>query len=221
MSNARSLSPNLFERALAWTVEQCGEAEMLAARRAFEAATGAIVDGAWDYEPRISHFWEQHLCTGPKAPVARFADTHPDLTPSEREELAGWLRSHRSLFAFEGLEGETGVVRDCVLGGRYRFVPGERDQKLTPADRFDARLVAVGDALLLSPGRVYHPAEARAALDALLERVERESLSHLDLLDALLLMRARFLEFASVRAEHVYQERALSPVRLPLRGEAK
>ena len=221
MSNARSLSSSLFDRALAWTVAQSGEAEMLAARRAFEAAAGAIVDGAWDYEQRISHFWEQHLCSGPDAPIARFAEGHPELTPDEVRELAGWLRSHLSLFAFEGFDGPSGVVRDCVLGGRYRFVPGERDQKLTPADRFDARLLPIGDALLLSPGRVYHPPEARAALDALLDRVERDSLPHLQLLDALLLMRTRFLEFASVRAEHVYQERALSPVRLPVRAEAK
>jgi hypothetical protein len=31
-------------------------------------------------------------------------------------------------------------------------------------------------------------------------------------------MRSRYQTFASVRAEHVYQARALAPVRLPLRS---
>jgi hypothetical protein len=211
----------LFEQVLAWAVEQRGEESMREARRSFEAATGPILEGARDYEQRIGHFWEQQLCTGESCPVAAYAAGHAELGANERRQLAGWLRSHRSLFEFEEHTASGAVVRDRVLGGRYLFRPGEHDQKLASGDCFDARLVPIGDVLWLSPFRVYHPPEARPALGALLERVDRTALAHGELLDALLLMRSRYLQFESVRVEHVYHERALSPVRLRLRPAPK
>lgn len=211
----------LFERVLAWAVEQRGAERMLEARRSFEVATGPILEGARDYEQRMGHFWEQQLCAGEPCAMADYAAMHPELGVDERRELAGWQRSHRSLFEFEERTLSGDIVRDCVLGGRFLFRPGEHDQKLASGDCFDGRLVAIEDVLWLSPGRVYHPPEARTALRTLLERVDRAALAHEELLDALLLMRSRYLQFESVRVEHVYQERALSPVRLRLRDGPK
>ena len=216
MPHASKLPDPLFEQVLAWTVEAHGEARLRAARLAFENATGAMVEGASDYEARISHFWEQHLCSGDPGPMAAFAAAHPELSASERRALAGWLRSHRSLFTFEGLrgeQGERGVLHDRVLGGHFEFHTRPEERSLRPGDSFDARLVALDDALWLSPGRVYHPPEAHAALDALLARIDRNALAHGALLDALLLMRSRFLQFASIRAEHVYHERSLALIK--------
>lgn len=220
MPQVPKLPDPLFERVLAWTVHAQGEDSLRAARRAFESATGAMVEGAPDYEARISHFWEQHLCSGEPAPVSAFAAAHPALSGGERRILSGWLRSHRSLFTFEALRGEQGeraVLHDRVLGGHFEFHTRPEERSLRPGDSFDARLVAIDDALWLSPGRVYHPPEAHAALGALLERLDRRTLPHAALLDALLLMRSRFLQFASIRAEHVYHERSLALVQ-PRRG---
>ena len=211
----------LFERVVAWTVEKRGAQRMLEARQIFEVATGPILEGARDYEQRMGHFWEQQLCAGEWCAMAEYAAMHPVLAEHERRELAGWLRSHRSLFEFEERTPSGDIVRDCVLGGRYLFRPGEHDQKLASGDCFDGRLVPVENVVWLSPGRVYHPPEARPALTALLARVDRTALPHEELLDALLLMRTRYLQFESVRVEHVYQERALSPVRLRLRDGPK
>jgi hypothetical protein len=210
------LNGTLFERVLAWSVEQQGSASTFEARRTFEAATGPIVEGARDYEQRITHFWEQQLCGG-EAQFARFAAAHSELPEAERRELAGWLRSHRSLFEFEGVRDDCGILQDRVLGSVYSVSIGDHDRKLGVGDRFDARLIPIGDQLFLSPGRVFHPVEAHAALDALLARIDFAALPHEQLLDALLLMRSRYLQFESVRPEHVYQERALSPVRLQMR----
>ncbi|MDB4986780.1 MAG: hypothetical protein JWN04_1958 [Myxococcaceae bacterium] len=212
------LNESLVERALLWLAKECGEAPAQRARQAFEEATGAIEEGAPDYEARIAHFLEQYLCDGTPAPIASFAQAATDLAAPDRRELAGWLRSHRSLFACEGIDGQLGVVRDCILGGRFEFTPSERDRQLAPGEHFDGRLVALGEQLWLSPGRVYHPHEAHEALKALLAQLDIDLLPRSALLNGLLAMRSRFLKFESVRAEHVYQARALAPVHLPMRS---
>lgn len=211
------LDPALVERALAWAQSARGSAAITHARRCFEQATGPIDEHARDYEQRITHFLEQYLCDVDARVLLGFAaDTH-DLDSDARRELAGWLRSHRSVFSFTGFDAQGGRVRDGLFGGAYHFWPSESDLRLTPGDRFDARLVPVGELLYLSPGRVYHPREVHAALDALLPKLDLDSLPHAAVLDGLLLMRSRFLSFASVRPEHVYHARALAPVQLPLR----
>lgn len=217
MVNHDALNISLFERALSWLAAESRPEAMLEARRVFETGTGAIVDGAPDFEQRIAHFLEQQLCEGDPPPIARFALAHPELSEVERRELAGWLRSHRSLFVVLSHDGEDALLRDCLLGGTYLVRTPTHERGLTPGDRCDARIVALGSLLVLSPGRVYHPREAHSALDRLLAQLDFDAQSHTALLNALLLMRSRFLQFESVRAEHVYQAEALAPVRLRLR----
>jgi hypothetical protein len=121
-----------------------------------------------------------------------------------QRQLAGWLRSHRSLFEFEGFQAEGAMLRDLLLKGRYRFLPAPRDRELSVGDRFDARLIAGEEGLWLSPGRVYHPRATFDALEKLLADPGLPALSHAQLLDGLLRMRSRFLRFASIRPEHVF-----------------
>src|SRR3954471_9701922 len=99
------LSDALFERALHWTASAHGEAQLLEIRRSFEDRTGPIQESTRDYESRIAHFFEWYMCsTGyGQLPVASFAAAHPELPANEREELAGWLRSHRSLWVIENI----------------------------------------------------------------------------------------------------------------------
>lgn len=218
MPTGLMLDDALFERALVWLVRQRGEAHVAGARHAFEQATGAIHEGASDYEQRISHFLERMLCDGTPPPIAQFAEAAPELDDDARRQLAGWAHSHRALLLFEGFYAEGGRVRDCLLDGVFHVWPSEHDRKLQPGECFDGRIVPVGGLLLLSPGRVYHPREAHGALHALLARLDRSSLPIAALLDALLSMRSRFLEFESIRAEHIYQAGALAPARLPMRA---
>jgi len=211
------LNQALLEQVLTWLQAARGDTHLAQARRAFEAETGAIAEGSFDYEQRIAHFLEQHLCDEEGPPLARYAEA-TELPFDTRRELAGWLRSHRSLFSFAGFHNEGGVVRDCVFGGVFRFWPSALDRQLAKGDRFDARLVPMGELLFLSPGRVYHPRAVHNALDALLPQLDLDAQPKTALLNGLLSMRSRFLSFESVRAEHVYQARALSPVKLPLRS---
>ncbi|MET0343509.1 MAG: hypothetical protein ABW252_21030 [Polyangiales bacterium] len=210
------LNQPLIERAIAWAEAEQRVSDLATARRRFESATGPIDEHARDYEARITHFLEHFFCEEGAHALVAFAHA-AELTIDARRELAGWLRSHRSVFAFTGFDGALGHLRDCVFGGDFRFFPSESDRRLTVGDRFDSRLVPVGELLYLAAGRVYHPRETHDALDTLLPQLDLDSLPATELLDGLLLMRSRYLSFASVRAEHVYQARALAPVRLPLR----
>lgn len=208
------LDDALLERALRWLAAHAGEQALLSARKSFEDATGAIREGAPDYESRMAHFCEQYLCEdGPEtiAPIARFAAEEPDLRIEERAELGGWLRSHRSLFLFEGQEQavETGRIRDLLLGGRFRFRMRSNDRQLSPGDHFDGRVVPVGGQLFLGPGRVFHPSEAHPAITALLRGSPAQPSTPRLVLNGLLRMRARYYHFESIRAEHVYRLDAL------------
>ncbi|MFT3922569.1 MAG: hypothetical protein QM778_08550 [Myxococcales bacterium] len=208
------LNDSLLERALRWLLGHIGEAQVLSARRQFEEATGPILEGAPDYESRIAHFFEQYLCgaaQGERAPLGRFAEQAPELSQEDRTQLAGWLRSHRSLFAFEGWEPESrlGRVRDLWLGGTYRVCGRPEDRQLAQGDRFDGRLIAVSGSLWLSPGRVFHPRAAHGAIDELLQGIGEGRSDTAGFLNGLLRMRARYYQFESIRAEHVYRLDAL------------
>lgn len=200
------LNEALFERAIQWVAERAGEAQVLAARQAFELSTGAMDAGDADHESRMLHFFEWWLCTpraGAATWVAEFAAAHA-LSEAELRQLAGWQRSHRSLFEFIGFEPDGGVLRDQLLGGRFRFWPSIRDRELTLGDRFDARLIPGDGCLWLSPGRVYHLRKSFEAMDRLLREPECQRLSLTERLDGLLRMRSRLVRFASIRPEHVF-----------------
>lgn len=200
------LDEALFERAIQWVAAQVGEQSVRAARQAFEERTGSIEEADADYESRMSQFFEHWLCARDTPPswLERFA-TAVALEEAELRQLAGWLRSYRGLFEFVAFEPGAGLVRDLVLGGRYRFAPGQHDRELTPGDRFDGRLVPCARRLRLSPGRAYQPRAAHAALDGLLGQPALRALPLPNVLDGLLRMRNRFLRFASIRPEHVYR----------------
>lgn len=201
------LDEALFERAIQWVAERVGPQQVLAARQRFEELTGAIAESDPDHESRMLHMFECWLCDTPRdgdSLLAQYAAS-TQLAEPEQRQLAGWQRSHRSLFEFEGFDAQGGLLRDLVLHGRFRFWPGARDRELKVGDRFDARLVAGEACLWLAPGRVYHARATFPALDKLLEEPALREFGQRALLDGLLRMRSRFVRFASIRPEHVFR----------------
>jgi hypothetical protein len=200
------LDEALFERAIQWVAAQVGEESVRAARQAFEQRTGSIEEADADFESRMAQFFEHWLCErdAQASWLERFCSTAA-LQDAELRQLAGWQRSHRGMFEFVGFDPKGGLLRDLVLGGRYRFWPGPHDRELTPGDRFDGRLIADEQKLWLSPGRAYQPRAAHLALDGLLAEPRLRELPLESVLDGLLRMRNRFLRFASIRPEHVYR----------------
>jgi hypothetical protein len=200
------LDEALFERAIQWVAAQVGEQSVRSARQAFEQSTGSIEEADADFESRMAQFFEHWLCERGEPPswLERFSQVGA-LDDAELRQLAGWQRSYRGLFEFVGFESDGGLLRDLLLGGRYRFWPGPHDRELTPGDRFDGRLVAHEQKLWLSPGRAYQPRAVHAALDGLLVQPALRERPLESVLDGLLRMRNRFLRFASIRPEHVYR----------------
>lgn len=205
------LDEALLESVVHWAAARVGEAAVLAARKAFELRTGPIEQGDPDFESRMAHFFEHWLCDGEGGPslIEHYA-SEGTLAGQALRQLAGWQRSHRALLEFEDFRDGLGVVRDLLLGGRYRFWPGPHDRELAPGDRFDGRIVAGAGRLWLSPGRVYHPRAAFAALDKLLQEPAARALPPRALLDGLLRMRSRLTRFESIRPEHVYSADGLT-----------
>jgi hypothetical protein len=206
------LNPSLFERIIAWAAA-ADAAGLASARAAFEAITSPIDPQAADYEGRISHFFEAYVSCpnmNGRPPIAGFAESAGPFSAEERRQLEGFLSSHRTLIDVIEIDGEEGRVHDRLLDGRYRVRLSEADRKLYVGDKFDGRLVPLGEQIVLSPGRVYHPREAHASLDRLLTEASNAVRKDPATLDALLRMRARFLSFESIRAEHVYRFDALA-----------
>jgi hypothetical protein len=207
----QKLDEALFEHVVQWAAAHTGEASVLASRHAFELTTGPIEQGDPDFESRMGHFFEHWLCEGAPGPslLEQYANEIPLPTDALRQ-LAGWQRSHRALLEFEDFRDGYGLVRDLLLGGRYRFLPGPRDRELARGDRFDGRLIAGPSQIWLSPGRVYHPRAAFAALDKLLLDPAARALPARALLDGLMRMRSRFMRFESIKPEHVYSADGLT-----------
>lgn len=205
------LDEALFERVVQWAAAHSGEASVLASRKAFELRTGHIEQDDPDFESRMGHFFEHWLCESGSDPslIEQFASQHP-LPREALRQLAGWRRSHRALLEFDGFHEGLGLVRDLLLGGRYRFLPGPHDRELARGDRFDGRLVAGSASLWLSQGRVYHPRAAHAALNGLLRDPAARALEPHALLDGLMRMRSRFMRFESIKPEHVYSSDGLT-----------
>lgn len=218
------LDEALFERVIHWAASELGEEYVRASRQRFEQATGAIEEGAPDFDSRMAHFFEGWLREeheGESLLVRYAREVAPDRALVE--QLAALQRSHRTLLEFEGFEAGVGHVRDLLLHGRYRFQPSERDRELSLGDRFDGRILAGAHTLWLSPGRVYHPRAAFTALDALLVQPAVRALRPVAVLDALLRMRSRFMRFESIRPEHVFcvDGLALTPFAAPWAGQAQ
>jgi hypothetical protein len=206
------LNPNFFERVIAWVADVNPEG-LASARATFEALTAPIDAQAPDYEARISHFFEAYVCSPigkGRAPISEFAALRGPFDALEQEQLRGYLHSHRTLIEVIEIQRDEGRVRDRLFDGRYRVRLSDADRELYVGDKFDGRLVPLGSAIVLSPGRVYHPREAHSSLDQLLAEAGDGVKKDPSTLDALLRMRARFLRFESIRAEHVYRFDALS-----------
>ncbi len=195
----------VLERMLADLTAEDDGAELERARALFHADTGAFEPGDACYEERIQFFFDWFLCehrtADGEAPAARWLRRGAG-DERDREVAQALLTSARSLY--EAREG--GLLVDRIGGARYRLEPSAT----RPGDRFDGRVLVLGDALALAPGMVFHPPQAHDALDELLLEVGAPGdLDRLPLLDGLLRVRMRLDRFTSIRPRHLYRVEAL------------
>jgi hypothetical protein len=185
---------------------EAAEIDIARARAAFEANTGAFAVGdAW-YEERISAFFDFAVASFEGGAIAR---AH---LPRDREAIAAIVRSERSVFRVERVEGA--LVCVSLFGARYRIAAQGVAARFEGGERFDGRIASHEGALHVMPGAIFHPAETHEAIDHLLAEVGKRGLppqtrSQDALADALLRMRMRFDRFTSIQPRHLYRYDAL------------
>jgi hypothetical protein len=180
-------------------------------RAAFEARTGAFSpDDAW-FEERSRAFWCDAVTRG------RFGrDVEGELSPEDRAWLGPLEHAHRGLFRRDRAEAGGQILVDLWSGAAIVVTTLEDESRAeldAAADQlFDARVVGADDPVVLAllPGAVFHPRNASAAIEDVIEAARARDLSTHDALDALLRMERSLRALSRVKAAYAYRAEALS-----------
>ncbi len=180
-------------------------------RQAFEARAGAFgPEDPW-FEARSRAFWDDALAT---QGFARHVEA--DLDVATRGWIVPLERAHRGLFraSEEGPPASRSWTIDDLWSGASFLVaapePGLREA-LASSTYFDGRVVGRTDpvALVLMPGAVFHPADAKEPIEKVLEAARARGLSKDTVLDALLRMERNLRSHSRVKAAYAYRSEAL------------
>ncbi|MDB4998499.1 MAG: hypothetical protein JWM74_5931 [Myxococcaceae bacterium] len=180
-------------------------------RQAFEARTGAFgPEDPW-FEARSRAFWDDALAT---QGFPRHVEA--DLDAATRAWIVPLERAHRGLFraSEEPLSASHSWTIDDLWSGASFLVaapePGLREA-LASSTYFDGRIVGRADplALVLMPGAVFHPADAKEPIEKVLEAARARGLSKDTVLDALLRMERNLRSHSRVKAAYAYRSEAL------------
>lgn len=180
-------------------------------RAAFEKRTGSFgPDDPW-FDARGQAFWDDALTT------QRFAEHAKDaLAERARPWARRFARAHRGLFRARHEAGA--YVLDDVWGGAS-FVIDAPEPALASAleaasadaageeQLFDARLVgsATPFSVTLLSGAVFHRAEAKEAILAVVAAAKAKTLARDEALDALLRMDRKLQSHARVKPTYAYR----------------
>ena len=134
---------------------------------------------------------------------------------SERELAESLLGAQRGVFCFERMDGAL-LAHDLWSGAS--FVMLDKDdvaRELTAKPGHDAplcegRMLATLDGCATLPGTIFHPADARDAIDRTLAAAREQGMSTDDALDALLRMDHKFRTYTRVKVDFAYRPDALS-----------
>lgn len=188
----------------------------LAARS--QALRQAFFERSGRYEPdhpsagsRDAAGWEDALVRGGLAGelAAGFEDA------AERGIVLALAGAHRGIFVFER-SGESIIARD--LWSRAEFVMLPRDDVARELPRgglaadsplCQARLLASADGCAVLPGTVFHPADAREAIERVLGTARAEARDPDDVLDSLLRMEHTWRTLSRVKVGYAYRPEAL------------
>lgn len=188
----------------------------LAARS--QALRQAFFERSGRYEPdhpsagsREAAGWEDALVRGGLARelAAGLEDA------AERGIALALSGAHRGIFVF-------GRVRDSIIArdlwSRAQFVMLARDDvarelsrggKASDAPLCQARLLASPDGCAVLPGTVFHPADARDAIERILATARAEARGTDDVLDSLLRMEHTWRTLSRVKIAYAYRPEAL------------
>jgi len=204
-------------------------------RAAFEARTGAFSpEDPW-FEERSRAFWSDAVTRGRFG-----REVEEELTPDDRHWLGPLERAHRGLFyrGHRGRAGRAqgagvrprgeGEVLTDVWSGAEMLVTTMDDASRAELDAaagqlLDARVVGgmcenerEGERedepieIALLPGAIFHPHDATAAIEQVVEVARGRDLSTHETLDALLRMERSLRALSRVKATYAYRPEALA-----------
>lgn len=162
--------------------------------------------------PRDAAAWEDALVRGG---LAREIAAELD-DPAEREVAQALASAHRGVFVFDSVADRL-VARDLWSGAALLVLP--RDDIGRELSRIDgkaesplcqARLLGSGEGCAVLPGTVFHPVDARPALEQVLAEARQRGLSTDRVLDAVLRMEHRWRSLSRVKVGYAYRSDALS-----------
>jgi len=197
----------MLERWISDLTETDGGAGLDLARETFHERTGSFDIGDRCYEERIRFFFDWYLCDFGGATT--WIEAHPSADDEERRAARACITSARSLYSVRSVERGQVCLDDRVGGARFSVAAVGPAERLIPGEIFDGRLLVLDEARLAS-GIIFHPPEAREALELLLAQIAPVDGPREPVLDGLLRMRMRLDRFESIRARHIYRPEALA-----------
>jgi hypothetical protein len=208
-ARAHTSPPESLVTLLDGLIERSGSGdEVVRARAEYEARTEKLFEDDDSYEQRASAFLEWFVIERPLAdegvpPVVKALRAETD--PERRAAWRAWAASHRSLFAIDGIaDGKVGLT-DLVAGGVFEVDERRKLPGVKPGDLVEARVVGFQDRVIFGRTFLYHPAEARDAIVALIEKMRANGSSRVEIVDALAALRLKADRYKHVAPERVYR----------------
>jgi hypothetical protein len=191
-------------------IERSGEGEeVVRAREEWEARTAKLFEEDELYETRAAAFLEWFAIERPRGqdgvpPVVAALRAESD--PARKAGLRAWAASHRSLFAIDSLEPGRVALTDLVAGGVFEVDERRKLPGVKPGDLVEARVVGLEDRVIFGRTFLYHPAEARPAIVALIGKMRAQGASRVEIVDALAAVRLKADRYKHMAPERVYSE---------------
>ncbi|MEB2321683.1 MAG: hypothetical protein OZ921_04160 [Sorangiineae bacterium] len=190
-------------------------------REAFFARTGRFPPDHPESGARDAAAWEDALVRGGLATLlARELDDD-----AERETASTFRRAQRGAFVFRRHHGAL-IAEDLWSNAEFLILPRDdvaREVALdanASGDRplCQARLLPGPDACVVLPGAVFHPADARAAIERTLAVARERRLSTDAVMDGLLKMEHTWRSLTRVKIAYAYRPEALPGSGAPPNG---
>ena len=180
-------------------------------REAFAARCGRLEPDHPAAALRDAAAWEDAIVRGGLA-----REIAPELSdPAERATALDLERAQRGIFVFEEIEDQL-IARDLWAGGEFLVLNRDSTgRELLAALRrsgtviCQARLVAQNPGCALLPGGVFHPEDARGAIEQILGAARGSRLATDDVLDGLLRMEHTFQTMSRAKIDYAYRDELL------------
>ncbi len=187
-----------------------GISDFRIAREAFHNATGKFEDGEPWFEIRMKMFMDWYLLDreGPDGltPLETYMESQAALlAPEVYRQLIHLTATLRSVFQIEQISGASLLLNDLSRGGQWEAEATSPVLGLEGGDIIDARIAYFDNRLIMCPGTVLHPREAKERVLNIIARAKAEGMPPRETVDHLDKMRLKLDRYSNVRIQHIYR----------------